>query len=523
MTKRPIFLMGFFLFSAACGEYGIHSTEEVKDGPAPLILVEPSAIDFGTWSSHDTVTHTVRVTNVGEADLRVEDVTVFDQPEFDINYGGVWDLIIEPEDYIEFEATFTPGAGGQRDGWITVYSDGVNLPEAIVDLVGFGAVPQLLIEPNPLSFGAQFIGCDDEKTVAFTNIGSEDLVISATDFASDGQIELYAIDPLPMPLTIAPAEQVEVGLRYTPVGELDTQAVLTVTSNDPSGDQVHLSDGTGVYAATYNDQFVVPDNPPVDLLFAVDQSCSMDDQNSDLAQAFGEFITDINNVTTGWNLGVVTNDNGCFNNGVLSDTTPNYQSAFNNAVTTGGCGGGSPECLTEELLKLTSVALGKTNPGQCNQGFLRSGAMLHIIVVSDEEEQSGTNWLTWVNNYNAYVASPNHLKISAVVDINRNCGDGTGADGYDDAANYTGGELLNICNANWAAQIATLSAASLTNIFRYELTQSNIDAGSIDVYVDGAPNTDWHYDQATGEVVFDVELDANQNIDVSYGILTSCD
>jgi len=510
------------VLSVGCAEYELYNTDEVKDGPLPHILVEPAAIDFGTWSSQDTTSRTVRITNIGEADLRVDDVLVFDQPEFDMNYGGVWNLTIEPDDFIEFEATFNPRSGGERSGWITVYSDGANEQESVVDLVGFGAVPQLQIDPNPVNFGAQFIGCDDEATVTFTNIGAEELVISATDFSSDGQIELYAIDPLPMPLTIAPAEQVEVGLRYAPTVEADAQAVLTVTSNDPAGEHVHLSDGSGVYAATFDDQFTVPENPPVDILFAVDQSCSMDDQTSDLAQAFGEFINEINNVTTGWHLGVVTNDNGCFNQGVLTSSTNNYQSKFTSAVSTGGCTAGSPSCLTEALLRLTSVSLSKTGGG-CNANFLRSGAMLHVIVVSDEEEQSNTNWLTWVNEFGTYVASPNHLKISAVVDVNTSCGDGTGADGYDDAANYTGGELLNICNANWASQIATLSAASLTNIFRYELTETGADEASISVYVDGALNSDWHYDSGSNEVVFDVELDANQTIDVSYGIVTACD
>ena len=77
-----------------------------------------------------------------------------------------------------------------------------------------------------------------------------------------------------------------------------------------------------------------------------------------------------------------------------------------------------------------------------------------------------------------------------MVDVNHNCGDGTGADGYDNAANYTGGEILDICNNSWASQITNLSAASLANIFRYELSQGSIDQGSIQVYVDD-PWTCW--------------------------------
>jgi hypothetical protein len=207
--------------------------------------------------------------------------------------------------------------------------------------------------------------------------------------------------------------------------------------------------------------------PPVDVLFVVDQSCSMKSVNSALGDAFQDFIDEIELVTTGWHIGVVTNDDGCFNYGILDEytgsgttiLTDDYDALFTQAVTEGGCPNGYPSCKTESLLELTTIALEQTGIGRCNDGFLRAGALLHIIVVSDEEEQSykvdtSNTWTHWIWEFTNYVSDPALIKISGIVDFANlsgdGCGDGTGAVGYEEAISYTGGELLNVCTSDWS-------------------------------------------------------------------------
>jgi hypothetical protein len=57
-----------------------------------------------------------------------------------------------------------------------------------------------------------------------------------------------------------------------------------------------------------------------------------------------------------------------------------YMMWFVNVVSSGG------GWWTEAGLTVTSEAIDKTDPGECNYGFLRTDAMLHIIMVSDEVE-----------------------------------------------------------------------------------------------------------------------------------------
>ena len=118
----------------------------------------------------------------------------------------------------------------------------------------------------------------------------------------------------------------------------------------------------------------------------------------------------------------------------------------------------------------------------------------------------------------AGVANP-MLKVSAVVDLG---GCGTGNGGYVDAANYTGGEILNICDSNWANSVSQLATASLSGINEFQVT-GNPEPNSIRVYVDGVEwVTGWSWD-AAGFVIFsDPQFEGGEVIDIEYDELSDC-
>ena len=211
-------------------------------------------------------------------------------------------------------------------------------------------------------------------------------------------------------------------------------------------------------------------------------------------------MCEINNVTSGWHIGVVTNDDGCFNYGILDEYTTNYQSLFTTGVQSGGCSDGHPTCKTESLLELTSVALSKTGAGNATMVF--AARCPSPCAVSDEKERSGTSWSRWLWDFQNCVTDPTLLKVSGIVDYNQACGDYGSAVGYEEAVNYTGGELLDMLLVGALGQ--DLAVASLTAVDEYPLSQVPEET-SIRVFVDGVEWTvDWHYDTSTNAVVFDV-------------------
>jgi hypothetical protein len=165
---------------------------------------------------------------------------------------------------------------------------------------------------------------------------------------------------------------------------------------------------------------------PADILFVVDNSGSMADEQENLARNFDAFIQEIAGPGD-YQIGVVSTDQinamekeglaistfapsspfnlldfnigsctastiprGCFrgpnaatrliNSNVIVDANAQIE-AFQENVRVGSCGAGE-----ETGLEAMKVALEATGPGECNEGFLRGEANLVVIIVSDEED-----------------------------------------------------------------------------------------------------------------------------------------
>ncbi len=504
------FLLGTMLLGG-CSENTLNTAKDDPNVGIPNIVVTPPILEFGELMSTESETKVFTVQNVGDVVLNVDSMgielsdafTLVDPSGFTLDAGTSRDV----------EVVFSP-LGVENIGQAVVYSDDPDEPETLVDLIGFGSVPELQITPDPHDFGTHFVPCGDFTTLTLENIGGDRLTIDSIEHVSDGSMALD--DPNVFPVELDPGQFTSVNVSFTAETAGDFMGELQVQSNDPRGLVTADQFGAGDYAATNADSFTIPEDPPVDILFAVDQSCSMDDDSQLLGNNFDTFINQINAVTQGWQLGVANVDNGCFNNGILSATTTGYQAAFASAVVEGDDPTGF-DTYSEQLYSLIDIALGKTTPGQCNSGFLRPGALLHVILVSDEEEQSPNPWGTYYNNWLQYVSDPSLLKVSVIVDQS-NCG--LGAAGYPQSANQTGGVILDLCG-DWSAQIGQLGSASLQGIGSFELSQT-ADPASITVNVDGAPVTNWTYNPSTNEVVFDDALAQGSVVDIDYGVAVAC-
>lgn len=274
----------------------------------------------------------------------------------------------------------------------------------------------------------------------------------------------------------------------------------------------------GAYAGQRIDTFIMPEDPAVDILFAIDQSCSMDSRSANLAANFNTFIDSLDEVTGNWQVGVVTQSNACINDTRFTETTFDLTDRFTTAV-----GLGTEEAATERLFTLTQAALGKTTPGQCNAGLIRDDALLHIVLVSDEHEQSGVSPGTFVTDVWSYKDSPTDVRISGIVCPNSRCDGGDGHNGgYAQAVSLGGGEQLNILTNNWGASAVTLAETSVDGVGRFELSGTP-DPNSMTVRVNGdVMNSGWYLDQSSNEVVFDIRPAPGDDIEVTYGLNVAC-
>ena len=507
--------MRFLLLTllCACSEQGFYPNNGIDDGFGPDIEVSPAKLEYGTLSMGVTEVKSFTVTNVGTEELDVSGMVLnggsFTMVDEELSY------ILPPDGWNEFDVVFTPMEAYENYGDITIFSNDIDDPTEVVTLVGDGAVPELSIYPNPYNFGIDYVGCGYENLFILANVGTEDLIIDSITYEDpENQLSLQEVTE-PMPITLEPTTTFDLWIDFMPTKEVGTQGVLTVESNDPLGTAEGYQTAMGVYAGWVIDNFEIPVDPPVDIIFAIDRSCSMNDDAMSLANNFSSFIGAIDKYTSGWKIGVVTGDSGCYNT-VIESTTPNYESLFSSAVMVNNKG-----FYTEMLLTLVKNAL--QAEASCNAGCSRAGAITHAIMVSDEPEQSFAPWSSLVYDMQSMVADPKMLKLSAIAgDYPSGCGTADPGTGYYEAVMATGGEFLSICS-NWSKNVEVLAQASLEGLLDFELSETPAP-DSIVVKVDGATwLADWHYDAGTNSIIFDTEVTQGASVEVEYGKLVECD
>lgn len=152
----------------------------------------------------------------------------------------------------------------------------------------------------------------------------------------------------------------------------------------------------------------------VDLLFVVDNSGSMADEQINLVNSFPSFIDEIQTQledTEGYHIGIITSDlylfdQGCAQEGAMVIATggtdssasvcgpyaegnrymtelDNLDVAFSCAAQVGTGGDGNERPMQTMQAALSPML---NAPGACNAGFLRDDALLVIVIITDEED-----------------------------------------------------------------------------------------------------------------------------------------
>ena len=222
----------------------------------------------------------------------------------------------------------------------------------------------------------------------------------------------------------------------------------------------------------------------VDVLLAIDNSCSMSPYQTKLSQNFNQFLTFFLEGDVDYQIGVVTSSvaptepfeaNGCFQDDVdaipeaghlvggnwITAGTPDAAAIFEDRVQVGICGSGY-EMGIESAFRAVSPPLSDT----VNAGFLRPEAYLSIIFVSDEQDASPRTVNEYINAFNQVKGQRNReiFNASALVVTNPdNCGPGSGSSSgsrYLDVARQTDGVIGDICADDFGSIVTELSLAS---------------------------------------------------------------
>lgn len=527
MNRSPSALLPVLaVLIAACSEHSINKVGEGIGGDGPAVKVHPDFLDFGSLDSDDEpMVRTFTITSVGASPLTVSNVQIQAENTGFALLTDITDLVLDPEESFDVDVEFFP-VNSSETAEALVFSDDPDNNAVPVELYGEGTIPALSIEPDPMDFGNTYVGCAKANTVDITSVGSSAVTISGFDLTGDG---FAFASGYSLPITLEPGESTSLDLTFTPTAEAGFTGQLTVTSDEPLGSRTATQTGEGKYGAEYEDEYVVPTDPATDIMFIVDQSCSMADDARSLADNFGTFITELSTYSTDWQIIVANNDRGCNTTGILTPSTSGYQATFVSAVQDGY---GTWISDTEALMIPAAEGVGATDAGDCNDGFLREDALLHIVLVSDEPEQSGdwgmsSDWQTYADQIIAKKGSSALTKISAVAgDVPGGCTSATNSaepgTGYYEAVAYTDGVYLSICS-DWGTNVEALAEASI-NQDSFPLSHSPVQ-DTIVVTINGTVRSSgWSYDAADNAVVFTSGVpEEGDVVNIAYAGAVDCD
>lgn len=517
VSMRSTYLL--LLGALACSDQKFHNIDDPLDGDGVDIEVDPLSLNFGVAGSEDDpVVQTFTVYSVGSVDLEVEGIELVGDGS--LSYTFIEDpgsFVLPPGSSQDIEVVFEPVGAAAQTAQALVHSNDPDEPHLPVNLFGEGAVSELQITPDPLNFGTTYVGCPRQNEVVLTNVGTETLDIFAIEHSGSP----FSITVAPtLPLTLEPNESDTLYLQYDPMTDDVENGELTVVSTEPMGVRTASQMGEGAYGAFFEQIWNHPVDPPTDIIFSVDQSCSMDDDVSRLANNFNVFINELSNYSSDWQIMVVNGDDGCTSSGILRPQTNNFSGIFSSTIQTGGGGG-----YTEALLTITSRAVENTDANECNAGFLRPNALLHIIMVSDEPEQSGGSWDSYLNQIIAKKGNPANVRMSSIAgDYPSGCGSAAPGDGYYQATNASNGVFLSICG-DWSnsSSLQQLAEASVV-ADSYPLDHDAVEE-TIEVFVNGVSvPAGWYYDPSSNSVIFEANPpEEGDTIKITYAVYANCD
>ena len=233
--------------------------------------------------------------------------------------------------------------------------------------------------------------------------------------------------------------------------------------------------------------------PNVDVLWVVDNSDSMVEEQQALADSFQDFYKFISN-TASFHIGVISTDvhNPDHRGRLLGDPkyitqdTENAEQVFRRNVNVGIGGTGNEQGFAAANLALTEPLI-----STYNAGFLQEDAHLFIIFVSDEDDGSFGEVKYYLRVFENIKGKGNDgiIKAAAVVgdvpEVPEECRTGKNVESgerYAELAEESGGLVLSICDDNFAANLDELgfSAAGLKRHFPLS---RRADPGTIAVWV----------------------------------------
>jgi hypothetical protein len=489
-----------------------------------------AVVDFGEVNAGDSAERSVTIRNIGAETLQLQALSLSNIVSFEIVDRDDVAALLAPGETTSVTLRYSPSRDEHIEADLTVESNDRETPSTRLRLVAEGIAPEIRIEPESFDFGNIQLGCVNVVELTLHNVGRAPLQLNNIwfeDLSANG--EMVLIHSIPAGAVVRPGRTETLEVHYVPIDVDPDTGILHIETNDPArSDKTASQSGAAHLGESNRDEFVQTDTDAADILWVVDNSLSMADEQASLSTNLPSFVQFIDDLELDYHVGVLTMDT--VDSGALQGAMPFVTSSttdpvgtFAASVDVGTGGSATSQGFQSVLLCYSS--------GDCLSGFDRGNAAgLRIIFVSDGQEQStalGTV-ADYVNYFYSLRADPDKLILSDISGGLAGCsgpggGAGSGAD-YVAATVVTGGVSASICDSDWTATLSALAWLSKSFSDTFELSQTPV-RDTIEVWVnDTLLSVGWTFNSALNSIVFDVSRlpDPDDTIVVEYTVLGDC-
>jgi len=198
---------------------------------APISVLDPTVLNFGTQELNTSVTQPVTVSNGGTAPMEVTTAFVSDKT----NYSVLNECTTIPAGAsCNIQVTFTPRSTGAKPATLTVGSDTVQTPQT-VNLTGTSeAIPRASYSKTVLQFANRVRGSGGETlTTVVKNTGSGTLAVTGKTLSDSTS---YTVSGCAA--TLAPGGECTLSVTFAPTTAGNKDGQLAVVTNASSTDQI---------------------------------------------------------------------------------------------------------------------------------------------------------------------------------------------------------------------------------------------------------------------------------------------
>ncbi len=278
-----------------------------------------------------------------------------------------------------------------------------------------------------------------------------------------------------------------------------------------------------------------------DILFVVDDSCSMEDEQEELADNFDAFIGNFVGTNLDYHIGVtraaLSSGSNPFDPGGedtwgflesagdgslwLDPDTANFVDEFNDLANV-GTGGGDCEMALQASFSALQIEGG---PGGHNEGFYREDAHLTLVLLSDENDhgyedtpfpgpiscngispQEYSDWLNGLKGDN----NQDKISFTAITGGDNGCSANENtaepAPNYMEVVDNVDGHFLSICDEDWSTFLTELGLEASGLKKSFQLRRIPVESTLV-LTIDGdEPDPSiWSYDRQRNSIDFPIE------------------